>query len=219
VGNGHAACGLSEVFVGSAAAGAGAAAAFFAAGFFAAFFAAGFFAAFLAAGFFADFFAAAFFAGAFFFAAFLAGAFFFAAFLAGAFFFAAAFFAGAFFAADFLAGDFFAAAFFAAGFFAAFLAVAFFAVAITFLLDQVDKEPLGSNEFSLPGGYSPPEACPGGATQYAESGCESLQCFCVTAGQSTNLDLSHSPCGAGVFGRFALTPLNPKTARRPIGIR
>ena len=143
VGNGHAACGLRDVFVGTdAAAGAGAAAAFFAAGFFAAFFAAGFFAAFLAAAFFAGAFFAAFLAAAFF-----AGAFFFAAaFFAGAFF-AAAFFAGAFFAAAFFAGAFFAADFFAAGFFAAFLAVAFFAVAITFLLDQVEKEPRGIDEF------------------------------------------------------------------------
>ena len=162
VGNGQAACGLSDVFVGATdAAGAGAAAAFFAAGFFAAAFFAG------------AFFFAAFFAGAFFFAAFFAGAFFF---FAGAFFFAAAFFAGAFFAAAFFAG-----AFFAAGFFAAFLAVAFFAVAITFLLDQVEKEPPDTDEFSPPSGYSPPEACPGGAAQYDESSSEPLQCFCVTA--------------------------------------
>ncbi|MEO8058501.1 MAG: hypothetical protein ABI671_09260, partial [Burkholderiales bacterium] len=60
-------------------------------------------------------------------------------FFAGAFF-AAAFFAGAFFAAAFFAGAFFAAAFFAGAFFAAaFFAGAFFAVAISFLLDQVEK--------------------------------------------------------------------------------
>jgi hypothetical protein len=97
-----------------------------------------FFADFLA-DFFADFLAD-------FFADFLAD--FFAAFLAGDFF--AAFFAGDFFAA-FLAGDFFAADFFAGAFLAAF-----FAVAITFLLDQVDMEPL-PNDASLASGYSSPE--------------------------------------------------------------
>jgi MFS family permease len=191
VGNGHAAWGLSAVFVGRTAAAAGAATGAFAAGFFAAFFAAGF----LAAAFFAGaFFAAAFFAGAFFFAAaffagaFFAGAFFFAAaFFAGAFFFVAAFFAGAFFAAAFFAGAFLAgalftaafltagllaAAFLAGAFFAAdFLAVAFFAVAITFLLDQVEKKLPCIDVLSTPGSYSSPEVCPGGAPQYDESGC------------------------------------------------
>ncbi|MDH5538691.1 MAG: hypothetical protein OEY03_04735, partial [Rhizobacter sp.] len=87
----------------------------------------------------AAFFAGAFLAAAFFFAGdFLAASFFFA----GAFFAATFFFAGAFFAASFFfAGAFFAAAFLAGDFFAAFLAGAFFfAVAITFLLDQVEKK-------------------------------------------------------------------------------
>jgi hypothetical protein len=124
-------------------------------------------------------------AGAFFFAAaFLAGALFLAAaFLAGALFFAAAFFAGARFAVAFLAGARFAAAFFAGAFFAAaffagaffagaFFAAAFFAVAITFLLDQVEKKLPCIDVLSIPGSYSSPEVCPGGAPQYDESGCE-----------------------------------------------
>jgi hypothetical protein len=67
-------------------------------------------------------------------------------------FFAAAFFAGA---------AFFTTAFFAAGFFAAgFLAAAFFAVAITFLLDQVEKTPLCADAMSTLSSNSPPEGLP-----------------------------------------------------------
>jgi len=70
-----------------------------------------------------------------------------------------------FFADDFLADDFFAEDFLADDFLAAF-----FAVAITFLLDQVTKEPPAFDASST-SGYSSPVDCPGGAPQYDESGC------------------------------------------------
>ncbi len=168
VGNGHAACGLRDVFAGGAEA--VAVALFFATGFLAAFFAATFFAgAFFAAA----FFTVVFFADAFFVAGLLAAFFgnelLVAPFFAGAFLLAAFFMSGfvtpTFFAATFLVEDFGAVDFFFTGI---FFAEAFFAVAISFLLDQGYKN---LHVF----GYSPrlsrnssPKVCPSGTLRYDE---------------------------------------------------
>jgi hypothetical protein len=152
-------------------------------------FLADFFADFLA-DFFADFLAD-------FFADFLAD--FFAAFFAGDFF--AAFFAGDFFAA-FLAGDFLAADFFAGAFLAAF-----FAVAITFLLDQVTKEPPALDASSA-SGYSSPWTAQEGRPRSMNSGAgwqRSLSLLCEPA----NLDLSHADATArdGIYSHVSAPPV------------
>jgi hypothetical protein len=168
--------------------------AFLAAGFFAAFLAAVFLVAAFFAGAFlaAPFFAAAFFAGAFFAAAFFAGAFFAAAFFAGAFF-AAAFFAGAFFAAAFFAGAFFAAAFFAGAFFiAAFFAGAFFAVAISFLLDQVEKNRRSVAARHRSTAIHRPKSAQEGCFGTMNRGAKRVGRFCVGPTRFANLDPLHT---------------------------
>ena len=170
----------------------------------------------------AAFLAGAFLAGAFF-AAFLAG--FLAAFLAPDFLaaflpdfladFLPAFFAdflADFLAVDFLAVDFFAVDFFADDFFAVdFLAddflAAFFAVAITFLLDQVTKEPPAFDASSA-SGYSSPWTAQEGRPRSMNSGAgrqRSLSLLCEPA----NLDLSHADATArdGIYSHVSAPPV------------
>jgi hypothetical protein len=138
-----------------------------------------------------------------FFADFLAD--FFADFLAD--FFAPVFLALDFFAVDFLAVDFFADDFFAEVFLADDFLAAFFAVAITFLLDQVTKEPPAFDASSA-SGYSSPWTAQEGrpSTMNRVAGWQrSLSPLCEPA----NLDLSHADATArdGIYSHVSAPPV------------
>ena len=112
------------------------------------------------------------------------------------------FFAAIFLAPDFLADDFFAVDFLADDFLAAF-----FAVAITFLLDQVTKEPPAFDASSA-SGYSSPWTAQEGRPRSMNrvAGWQrSLSPLCEPA----DLDLSHADATArdGIYSHVSAPPV------------